>query len=60
MRATFVHSHKVQSLRTSKYTTPHATAASSTEAVFKRDLSELMEVLDTDSPNLFSEQGMHL
>ena len=36
----------------------NATAPSSTDATYKRDLSALMEVLEEDSPNLFSEQGM--
>lgn len=61
MRAAFVAQLQCPAwrVRASRYNASHATAASSTETGYKRDLSDLMKVLETDSPNLFSEQGMH-
>jgi hypothetical protein len=59
MRAPFVAQIHLPALsgRGFKYNKPHATATSSNETGYKRDLSDLMKVLETDSPNLFSEQG---
>lgn len=45
-------------LQASRNVTLKATAPSANETAYKRDLSTLMQVLEEDSPNLFSEQGV--